>query len=179
MQPLIEAAAVIAQEIERTRQHLAKLELALHGLQPLITIDVSPAKLLYTSTGDDQTVEDASMVPVKEVKSKGRRATTGPKTKAKSPTTGKPTKTAAKKHAPESQAIPKTGAVLWKKAIGRKKLSLDEFVTVALGELSLGEESRVQLKNRAAAWLHASVKNGVVESTVGRDGKNRYQVVRG
>ncbi len=163
MQPLIEAAAVIAQEIERTRQHLAKLELALHGLQPLITIDVSPATLLYTSTGDGQTVEDASMVPVKEVKAKGRRAAT---------------KSAAKKHVPEAHAVPKTGAALWKKALGRKKQSLDEFVTVALSELALDEGSRATLKNRAAAWLHASVKSGIVASTAGRDGKNRYQIVR-
>ena len=37
MQPIFEAANHIAQEIERTRQHLANLEQALEGLRPLIS----------------------------------------------------------------------------------------------------------------------------------------------
>ena len=41
MQTLFEAASHIAQEIERTRQHLINLEQALEGLKPLITVDAA------------------------------------------------------------------------------------------------------------------------------------------
>ena len=45
MQTLVEAASHIAQEIERTRQHLTNLEQALEGLKPLITFDAATTAL--------------------------------------------------------------------------------------------------------------------------------------
>jgi len=151
------------------------LEQALHGLQPLITIDVRAPALLYANSDNGQTVEDASMVQVTQVKPRGRRASTKATPKAKSGAV----KPSDRKRPPETEVIPKTGAALWTKALGRKKLSLDECVTVALGELALGEDSRGPLKSRASAWLHTAVKSGTVTSAKGRDGNNRYQVVRG
>jgi hypothetical protein len=56
------AGGHIAQEIERTRQHLTNLEQALEGLRPLITIDAATTALPFTTTAVVQTVEDASIV---------------------------------------------------------------------------------------------------------------------
>ena len=62
MQTLLDAASHIAQEIERTRQHLINLEQALSGLQPLITIEATTTTLSYSATSFNQSVEDASIV---------------------------------------------------------------------------------------------------------------------
>jgi len=62
MQTLVEAASHIAQEIQRTRQHLTNLEQALQGLRPLITIDAATASLSFVATSAVQAVEDVSIV---------------------------------------------------------------------------------------------------------------------
>ena len=84
MQTLFEAANHIAQEIERTRQHLINLEQALEGLKPLITVDAATTTVTYTLASQAQPVEDLSVVnatvktkrktkskPIAEVKPEG------------------------------------------------------------------------------------------------------------
>lgn len=169
MQPLLEAATHIAQEIERTRQHLANLEQALEGLRPLITLDAATTTLPYTASIRAQSIEDVSIVLAQVsapdiVKSK-RAARAKPAKRAKGVKRAKPA------------TAPSTGAALWLRCMGRKKLKLDELVDAALKKLELDDTSRALIKNRAGAWLHAANKNGVVKSTATRDGQKLYQRV--
>ncbi len=62
MQTLFDAASQIAQEIERTRLHLANLEQALAGLKPLITLDANAMALPYEATKADPVIEDIAIV---------------------------------------------------------------------------------------------------------------------
>lgn len=104
MQTLLEAASHIAQEIERTRQHLINLEQALSGLQPLITIEATTTTLSYTATSFNQSVEDASIVSAEVSKKKAPPSKLVKKAKSKAPMSGKeanaektPPRAAAKK----------------------------------------------------------------------------------
>src|SRR5665811_1129643 len=101
MQPLLEAASHIAQEIERTRQRLANLEQALEGLRPLITLDAATAALPYTATTRTEHVEDISFVLAQVAADeiiKPKRVT---KSKAKPGKRAQPAK------------LPSTGTELW------------------------------------------------------------------
>ncbi len=62
MQTLFDAASHIAQDIERTRQHLANLEQALAGLKPLITRDANAMALPYEAVKADPVIEDIAVV---------------------------------------------------------------------------------------------------------------------
>lgn len=117
MQPLFEAANLIAQEIERTRQHLENLEQALEGLKPLITIDAATTALPCTATTGSQPIEDVSVV--------NSDAST-PKIVKRKPAT----KVTPQKRAKPTQ-VPSTGSELWLICISRKKRSLVELVKEA------------------------------------------------
>jgi hypothetical protein len=205
MQTLLEAASHIAQEIERTRQHLTNLEHALQGLRPLITIDADTTALSFTATPPAQAVEDASIVsadvtagkvvkpkPVAKPKSKQKseqkvksaKAETGvikpvqPKVEAKpvSKTLASNKSTARTNAQPaKTIAVPSTGAELWLSCLGRKKLSTTELIDEALKKLDLDANSRFVIANRARTWLNASVKSGLVIAAGTRDGTNLYK----
>jgi hypothetical protein len=194
MQTLLEAASHIAQEIERTRQHLTNLEQALQGLRPLITIDAATTALSFTATPPVQAVEDASIVnadmsagkvvkpkPIAKAKSaKAEPATTKavrPKVEAKSVSKGLVSKktTATVKAQPTKAAVPSTGSELWLSCLGRKKLSTTELIEEALKKLDLDAGFRFVIANRARAWLNVAVKSGVVIAVGSRDGTNLYR----
>jgi hypothetical protein len=198
MQTLVEAASHIAQEIERTRQHLTNLEQALEGLRPLITIDAATTTLPFTATPLVQAVEDASIVnakvPAKKViKAKRIAKTQSAKiTSAATPVkvmVAAETKAAAKAGTSKkgglrgkeltikSTKLPSTGAKLWLNCLGRKKLSTTELVEAALKKLGLDASARVVIANRARAWINASVRSGVVIAAGTRDGTHLYKRV--
>jgi hypothetical protein len=166
MQPLIEAAHLIAQEIERTRQHLANLEQALEGLKPLITIDAATATLPYASTTGAQPIEDVSIVQ--------ERNPTAGKSKPKVKITNKAAKA---KSLAKTTELPSTGAELWLACFGRKKLGLGELVDAAMLKLELDESARAVITNRAGAWLYAAVKKGVLVPAGTRDGTKLFKRV--
>ena len=187
MQTLYEAASHIAQEIERTRQHLANLELALEGLRPLITIDAATSALPYTKAQEVQTVSDVSVLmdedaeleapkPARKAKA-ARKAKTTTRKVAVSAKTARPAK-AGKAGKATASAIPKTGAEVWLSALGRGKVALDGVVGNVLTALALDASARPVIRNRAGAWLHSAVKNGLVKATAAKDGSKLYQAAR-
>ncbi len=158
MQPLLEAASLITQEIERTKQHLVNLEQALAGLRPLIMIDAATMSLPYTNQNAQQTVEDVSVVQVKPAK-------------LKRGTKSKPVSVVA------ADEIPATNAKFWLSLMGRKKMSLQDMVYTAITKLELEEWVRPKIKMRAQAWVYAAIKKNLVVSSVGKDGAKMYQRV--
>lgn len=185
MQTLYDAASHIAQEIERTRQHLANLELALEGLRPLITIDANTNALPYTQVQEMQTVsdvsvlmdEDAELVSPKPLR-KARVAARSQNTTRKAAPLRSTGRTGKAGKAAKSTGIPKTGADVWLSALGRGKVALDGIVSNVVAALSLDASARPVIRNRAGAWLHSAVKNGVVKSTTAKDGSKLYQTAR-
>jgi hypothetical protein len=162
MQPLLEAASLITQEIERTKQHLVNLEQALAGLRPLITIDAATMSLPYTNQNLEQTIEDVSVVlenPAK-VKPSVKRG-------AKS----KPASVVA------ADEIPATNAKFWLSLMGRKKMSLQDMVYTAITKLEIEEWARPKIKMRAQAWLYSAISKDLVTASVGKDGAKMYQRV--
>jgi hypothetical protein len=192
MQTLYEAASHIAQEIERTRQHLAHLEQALEGLRPLITIDAATNALPYTKSQAVQTVsdvailvdEDAGIVaskPARKVKVARKARTVRKNAAAKPAKVAKPARAVKANKAARTAgagAIPKTGAEVWLRALGRGKVALDGVISNVISALSLDASARPVIRNRAGAWLYSAVKNGSVKATTGKDGNKLYQVVR-
>ena len=160
MQPLFEAANLITQEIERTKQHLVNLEQALAGLRPLITIDAATMSLPYTNQDSQQTVEDVSVVPEKPAK---------PKRSVKRDAKSESAQIAA------ADEIPATNAKFWQSLMGRKKMSLQDIVYTAIAKLEIEEWARPKIKMRAQAWLYAAVKNNLVLASAGKDGAKLYQ----
>lgn len=185
MQTLYDAASHIAQEIERTRQHLANLELALEGLRPLITIDAATSALPYTKVQDVQTVSDVSILMDEDAEleaakpaRKAKVARKAKNTTRKVAVSTRPAKTGKPGKAAKSAAIPKTGAEVWLSALGRGKWALDGVVGNVLTALSLDASARPVIRNRAGAWLHSAVKNGLVKATAAKDGSKLYQAAR-
>lgn len=168
MQSVLEAANHIAQEIEKTRQHLGNLEQALQGLRPLITMEAPINALSYSEPVAMETVEDASIVPSTRKKQA--------KTRAKAKGRAKPTKVTKPVAAPSS--IPATGASLWLKSLGRKQLNLDQLTERAVFLLKLDGSSKAVIRNRAGAWLNVAVKKGIVSAGVNKDGLKTYQVTK-
>jgi hypothetical protein len=178
MQTLVEAASHIAQEIERTRQHLTNLEQALQGLRPLITIDAATTALPFTATPAVQTVEDASIVNTKGSVEKVVKPKSIAKVKSviKRPMQKiKSAKVKTKSLPTESVKLPSTGAELWLNCLGRKKLSTAELIEEAMKKLDLDASARVVIANRARAWLNASAKSGAVIVAGTRDGTNLFK----
>ena len=164
MQSVFEAASHIAQEIERTRQHLANLEQALQGLRPLITVEAPANALTYSEATASETVEDASIVvakPIKRVRSNGKARKYATKVK----------QTAS------SAELPSTGTALWLKALGAKKMTIDQLVDSVMSKLALGASARSAIRNRAGAWLHIAVKKGQVMAVLNSKGIKTYKAV--
>lgn len=197
MQTIIDAAAQIASEIEKTRVHLEKLQQALDGLRPLIVVDSSPNVLSYTAVSDIQTVEDVLVVsPVagKTAARKAKPAAKPPKAPkaaaktAKSKVAKKPRKTtvagtttkAKTSSAAEAakEQLPKTGNAIWLKALGRKKLTQNQLTSGTLSLLKLGDEARAAIHNRAGAWLNAAVKKNQVTAATNRAGLKVYEAAQ-
>jgi phage protein D len=180
MQTLFEAANHIAQEIERTRQHLLNLEQALEGLKPLITVDAATTTVTYTLASQAQPVEDLSVV----------NATVKTKRKPKSKPTkeAKPEETkAAKTKVPKAKAVdtkvateplklPATGAELWLKCLGRKKVTVAQLAEAALKKLKLDDSAREVITTRAKAWAYIATKKGDLVVAGTRDGSKLYQL---
>ena len=192
MQTLYEAASHIAQEIERTRKHLAHLEQALEGLRPLITIDAATNALPYTKSQTVQTVSDVAILMDEdagiEAPKPARKAKVARKARAvRKSAAAKPAKVAKAVRAVKAKttartagagAIPKTGAEVWLRALGRGKVALDGVISNVISALSLDASARPVIRNRAGAWLYNAVKSGSVKATTGKDGNKLYQVVR-
>ena len=185
MQTLFEAANHIAQEIERTRQHLTNLEQALEGLKPLITVEAATTTLTYTITSQAQPVEDLSVVTAAVPAKKRAKAKLAVETKAE---TTKPVKTKAikakaakeKAVAPEAVVVPvklpATGAELWLKCIGRKKVTVAQLADAALKKLKLDDSAREVIATRAKAWAYVAVKKGSLVVVGDRNGSKLYQL---
>lgn len=184
MQTLFEAANHIAQEIERTRQHLINLEQALEGLKPLITVDAATTTtVMYTLSSQAQPVEDLTVVNVaapakKRAKAKLAVAATAETAK---PVKTKATKaTKAKAVAPEevvtSVKLPATGAELWLKCMGRKKVTIAQLVDAALKKLKLDDSARDVIATRAKAWAYIATKKGALVVVGDRNGSKLYQL---
>lgn len=188
MQTLFEAANHIAQEIERTRLHLINLEQALEGLKPLITVDAATTTLTFTMTSEAQPVEDLSVVNVAvspKRKSKARAAQEAQADKARA-VKPKVSKTAQAKPAkaapvvPEVEAapakLPATGAELWLKCLGRKKVTVAQLADAALKKLKLDDSARPVITTRAKAWVYLAAKKGALVDAGLRDGSKLYQL---
>jgi len=188
MQTLFEAANHIAQEIERTRQHLMNLEQALEGLKPLITVDAATTTVTYTIASQAQPVEDLSVV---NATVKTKRKTRSKPTEAAQPETAKAKTTkVAKAKAAKAQAgqatvaaksakpvkLPATGAELWLKCLGRKKVTVAQLAEAALKKLELDDSARDVITSRAKAWAYIATKKGALVVVGTRDGSKLYQL---
>lgn len=183
MQTIMDAAAQIGSEIERTRLHLAKLEQALDGLRPLLVIKSSQSILAYAPTETLQTIEDVRVIKPRKVKTTTRKSTPSAKDSKvqKRPKQGKvaPTSGKSKTTSPsDSLKLPNTGNEIWLKAIGRKKLTQNELTDSTLSLLKLGADARAAIRNRAGAWLNASVKKNQITASTNRAGLKVYTVAR-
>ncbi len=184
MQTLFEAANHIAQEIERTRQHLTNLELALEGLKPLITVDAATTTLTYVIASQAQPVEDLSVVSAKPAKINSRsKLPVNPKaeeTKAVKTRVTKPKATKAALAIPESAVVPAklpaTGAKFWLKCLGRRKSSVAQIADAALKKLKLEDSAREVMTGRAKAWAYLATKKGELVEAGTRDGVKLYQL---
>lgn len=180
MQTLFDAANHIALEIERTRQHLMNLEQALEGLKPLITVEAATT-VMYTLASQAQPVEDLSVVnatvPTKK-RSKSKLAAESKTEKTKAVKT-KATKAKAKAEAPETAApvkLPATGAELWLKCMGRKKITMAQLAESALKKLKLDDSARGVIATRAKAWAYIATKKGALLVVGDRNGSKLYQL---
>ena len=178
MQTLVEAAGQIAQEIERTRLRLSNLEQALDGLKPLISVETATTTLTFAMSAPMQPIEDLSVVNVPAKKK------ANPKLKVES-TTGKvspiETKTAKEQAVVQASVVspvklPSTGAELWLKCIGRKKVTVIQIVDAALQKLKLDDSAKQVIATRAKAWVYAAAKKGDLIEAGMRDGSKLYQL---
>lgn len=190
MQALVEAASHIAQEIERTRQHLSNLEQALEGLKPLITVEAATATLTFAMQEPAQTVEDLSVVNAQTPAKKQRKpkaVVQAPLERPKAAKTkagkGKTGKTKAVESAPpqtpavaELVKLPATGAELWLKCIGRKKMTVAQITDAALTKLNLDDTAKNVMATRAKTWAYAAVKKGTLIEAGTRDGSKLFQL---
>ncbi len=175
MQTLVEAASHIAQEIERTRQHLTNLEQALAGLKPLITVDAVTETLTFAMPSTAQPIEDLSVVNAEAPARKKAKPKLTIKAKVKNTQTGKP-KVITPPPVVEPVKLPATGATLWIKCIGRKKSSVNQIVDAALKKLKLDDSARVAITNRATSWAIGAAKKGILVTVGTRDGYKLYQL---
>ena len=178
MQTLLEAATHIAQEIERTRQHLVDLEQALSGLQPLITIEAAATPLSFTTDPQPQSVvEDVSVVSTKTSRKKAAaKSLAEPKAqrKAKAKASAE-SKAKASENAASAGTLPPTGSDLWIGCAGtHDEFNISELVQAALQTLNLDETAKSVLTNRARAWISNALKKGTIVQVGKRDGTNSY-----
>jgi hypothetical protein len=184
MQTLFDAASHIAQEIERTRQHLINLEQALQGLKPLITVDAQTTALTFSMSAQAQQVEDLSVVNAEEPAKKKSKSKSKSSIMAKAVTPKgdklKVTKSKVVKPTPvpvvESIKLPATGAELWLKCLGRKKATVAQLADAALKRLKLDESAKNVMATRAKAWVYIATKKGTLVVVGDRDGAKLYQL---
>ena len=187
MQTLFEAASHIAQEIERTRQHLTNLEQALEGLKPLITVDAATTTLTYSISSQAQPVEDLSIVNAEEPAKKKVKSKSSVKGKAESlkADTPKTEKSKAKKEkvvmpepvpVAEPAKLPATGGEFWLKCLGRRKATVAQLADAALKKLKLDDSAKNVMAARAKAWAYTAVKKGNVLDAGMRDGSKLFQL---
>ena len=187
MQTLVEAAAHIAQEIERTRQHLVNLEQALDGLKPLITVDAATTTLTFSMSSPAQPIEDLSVVnaqvPAKKKAKAKSKLPVEPISEKISPVKAKGAKVKVVKEEAVVQTpvvapikLPSTGAELWLKCIGRKKVTVIQIADAALKKLKLDESAKQVIATRAKAWVYAAAKKGDLIEVGMRDGSKLYQL---
>jgi len=185
MQTLAEAASHIAQEIERTRQHLVNLEQALVGLKPLITVDAALTTLAFAMSSPTQPIEDLSVVnaPTPAKKKAKAKLPVEPVTEKVSPVKTKVAKVKAVKEetvvpTPVASPIklPSTGAELWLKCIGSKKVTVIQITDAALKKLKLDDSAKQVIATRAKAWVYAAAKKGDLIEAGMRDGSKLYQL---
>ena len=184
MQTLVEAASHIAQEIERTRQHLLNLEQALEGLKPLITLDAATATLTFAMPTSAQPIEDLSVINA-EATFKKRKSQSTFKNQPAENKAGRPK--GAKANAANTNIVrstdvtapvklPATGSGLWLKCLGRKKLTIGQLTDAALKRLSLNDSAKEVIFSRAKTWIYSALKKGVLTDAGVRDGTRLYQM---
>ncbi len=184
MQTLVEAASHIAQEIERTRQHLLNLEQALEGLKPLITLDAATATLTFAMPTSAQPIEDLSVINA-EATFKKRKSQSTFKNQPAENKAGRPK--GAKANAANTNVVrstdvtapvklPATGSGLWLKCLGRKKLTIGQLTDAALKRLSLDDSAKEVIFSRAKTWIYTALKKGVLTDAGVRDGTRLYQM---
>jgi hypothetical protein len=177
---LSKASNHLAQEIERTRQHLTNLEQAFDSLKPLISIDAAPAPL-PNATSPAEPVEDIAVVNVevpakKAVKSKSTAKDKKVKLKAEAKEAKEAKEAVVEAIAEPMVKLPPTGAELWLKCIGRRKVSVSQIADAALTKLKLDDSARSVMTTRAKAWVYAAVKKGDLIAAGTRDGHKLYQL---
>ena len=182
MQTLFEAASHIAQEIERTRQHLTNLEQALEGLKPLITVDAATTTLTFSISSQAQPIEDLSVVNAQEPAKKKAKSNLAVKANAEKPKAAgkaKVTKEPVVQEpvpAVEPIKLPATGAEFWLKCLGRKKSTVAQLADAALKKLKLDDSAKNVLATRAKAWAYMAVKKSDLIEAGMRDGSKLYQL---
>lgn len=186
MQTLFEAANHIAQEIERTRQHLTNLEQALEGLKPLITVDAATTTLTYSISSQAQPVEDLSVVNAEEPAKKKSKSKSKSSVTAKADIeTNKAGKTKAKKEkvvppeplpVAEPVKLPATGGEFWLKCLGRKKATVAQLADAALKKLKLDDSAKSVMVTRVKAWAYSAVKKGALIEAGMHDGSKLFQL---
>ena len=187
MQTLFEAASHIAQEIERTRQHLTNLEQALEGLKPLITVDAATTTLTYSISSQAQSVEDLSVVNAEEPAKKRAKSKSSVKGKVEMPKADAPKteKSKAKKEkvvmpepvpVAEPAKLPATGGEFWLKCLGRRKATVAQLADAALKKFKLDDSAKSVMAARAKAWAYTAVKKGNVLDAGMRDGSKLFQL---
>ncbi len=172
MQTLFEAANHISQEIERTRQHLTNLEQALNGLKPLITIEAATTTLTYTVTASAQGVEDLNVVNAATPERKKRKSKAAAKKEVvqEAPVPAPAVEVAVK--------LPATGADLWAKCMGRRKVTITQIADAALKKLKLDDSARTVITGRTKTWVYAAAKKGQLVIAGERDGAKLYKLAR-
>jgi hypothetical protein len=175
MQLLSKASSQIAQEIERTRQHLTNLEQAFDSLKPLISIDAAPAPL-PNATSPAEPVEDIAVVNVEVPAKKAVKSKSAAKKDKKVKAEAQAKEAVIEAIAEPMVKLPATGADLWLKCIGRKKASVSQIADAALTKLKLDDSARSVMTTRAKAWVYAAVKKGDLIAAGTRDGHKLYQL---
>jgi hypothetical protein len=175
MQLLSKASSQIAQEIERTRQHLTNLEQAFDSLKPLISIDAAPAPL-PNATSPAEPVEDIAIVIAEVPAKKAVKSKSAAKKDKKVKAEAQAKEAVIEAIAEPMVKLPATGADLWLKCIGRKKASVSQIADAALTKLKLDDSARSVLTTRAKAWVYAAAKKGDLIAAGTRDGHKLYQL---
>ena len=88
--------------------------------------------------------------------------------------------TKAKADTPEAAAapvkLPATGAELWLKCIGRKKVTIAQLADIALKKLKLDDSAKEVIATRVKAWAYIATKKGALVVVGDRNGSKLYQL---
>ena len=159
-------------------QHLMNLEQALEGLKPLITVEAATT-VMYTLASQAQPVEDLSVVNATVPTKKRSKSKLAAESKTEKTKAVKTKATKAMAEAPETAApvkLPATGAELWLKCMGRKKITMAQLAESALKKLKLDDSARGVIATRAKAWAYIATKKGALLVVGDRNGSKLYQL---